>query len=159
MGYRDSSKTSEPFWPTSSPRSRHPSLIHSRPAQERAATASLLGWGTPVGLPSDVNPPPTSCRQSPTGLLSSMLASVSAISLLRFPPPTLIPRLPLVVSPPLACSPACWPPSVPSACCASHRQFPTGLPSDAGVFSSRHNPRSLLVLSSNMSSRSVLVTV
>jgi hypothetical protein len=75
---------------SSSPPSHHPCFIHSRPAQECAAAAGLLVRGTPVGLPSNVNPPPASCRQ-----------------------------------------------------------FPAGLPSNADVFSSKHNPRALLVLSSN----------
>jgi hypothetical protein len=64
MGSSDSSKTSESFRPTSSPPSHHPCLVHSRPAQERATTASLLGRGTPAGLPSDVNLSPASRRQS-----------------------------------------------------------------------------------------------
>jgi hypothetical protein len=58
VGSSDSSKTSELFRPTSSPPSCHPCLIHSRTAQKRAATVGLLGRGTPVGLPSDVNPRP-----------------------------------------------------------------------------------------------------
>jgi hypothetical protein len=77
-------------------------------------------------------------------------------------PPTLITCLPLVVSPH-------WPaltrvglhqrrPTPPPAYCASHRQSPAGLPSDADMFSSKYNPRALLVLSSNRW-RSVLVIV
>jgi hypothetical protein len=54
----------------------------------RAATVGLLGRGITADLPSDVNPPPATRRQSPTGLPSSMLASVSAV---RLPPPS-VPR-------------------------------------------------------------------
>jgi hypothetical protein len=54
---------------------------------------------TPADLPSDVNPRTAFRRQSPTGLLSSVLASVSAVGLRHriVAPPT--------VSPPLACLP------------------------------------------------------
>jgi hypothetical protein len=56
VGSRDSSKTSEPFRPTSSPPSRHPCLIHSRLAQGRAATAGLMGRGTPPTYPPTLIP-------------------------------------------------------------------------------------------------------
>lgn len=79
VGYSDFSKTCESFRPTSSSPSRHPCIIHSRLAQGRAATAGLLGRGTPAGLPSNINPPPASRRQSPTGLPCSVLAFVNAV--------------------------------------------------------------------------------
>jgi hypothetical protein len=59
----------------------------------------------PTDLPADVNPPPASHRQSPTGLPSSVLASVSAIGLFHqlTVPPTVGP--PLACPQILACSP------------------------------------------------------
>jgi hypothetical protein len=68
-------------------------------------------------------------------------------------PPMLISCLPLVVNPPLACPPTCWSLSAPSDSHTDLLRLPPSVPRwpalRCGVFSSRHNPRALLVLSSN----------